>query len=124
VSAILIPDVVTINFADPVQFPNGRQLTDDVIDVALKLVLNRNAGITDAVNANDKAFGTSFPYLAEPFVAAATTAPTVTAAALPQTGGEQANEGISTALIVAIIGAGVLLSLSGAGLLVSRKINN
>ena len=35
VAAALIPDIVTINFANPVQFPNGRRLQDDVIDAAL-----------------------------------------------------------------------------------------
>lgn len=66
---ILIPDVVTINFANALVFPNGRQLNDDVIDVALKLVLNRNiSAITDGVNANDKTFLSTFPYLAEPNV--------------------------------------------------------
>jgi hypothetical protein len=73
VAAALIPDVVTINFANPVQFPNGRRLQDDVIDAALGVVLNRGgaAGISDGVNANDKAFLSAFPYLAEPHTAAA-----------------------------------------------------
>ena len=71
VAGALTPDIVTIDFSKPVAFPNGRQLTDDVIDTALKLVLNRNAGITDAINANDKTFGTTFPFLADPFMAAA-----------------------------------------------------
>lgn len=66
-AGILIPDVVTINFANPVTFPNGRMLTDDVIDVALKLVLNRqHPAVSDAINANDRSFTASFPYLATP----------------------------------------------------------
>lgn len=66
VAGALIPDVVTIDFSQPVQFPNGRRLEDDVIDVALGVVLNRggSAGIADAVNGNDKTFLTTFPYLA------------------------------------------------------------
>jgi len=70
-AAALIPDVVTIDFSKAVQFPNGRRLQDDVIDVDLGLVLNRGAanGISDGVSANDKAFGTSFPYLADPHTA-------------------------------------------------------
>jgi hypothetical protein len=58
VGAALIPDVVTIDFSKPVQFPNGRRLQDDVIDAALGVVLNRGgaAGISDGINANDKAF--------------------------------------------------------------------
>jgi len=55
-------------------FPNGRRLTDDVVDIELqalegaaqtgKLVPALAAG--DKVNANEKAFGTSFPYIALP----------------------------------------------------------
>jgi hypothetical protein len=57
-------------------FPNGRRLTDDVVDIELqalegaaqtgKLVSALAAG--DAVNANDHAFGKSFPYVALPNV--------------------------------------------------------
>lgn len=68
VAGAVIPDVVTIDFSQPVGFPNGRTLEDDVIDAALGLVLNRGAaaGISDGVDANDVAFRSSFPYLAEP----------------------------------------------------------
>jgi Domain of unknown function (DUF4331) len=55
-------------------FPNGRRLTDDVVDIELqalegaaqtgKLVGALAAG--DGVNANDHAFGRSFPYVALP----------------------------------------------------------
>ena len=55
-------------------FPNGRRLTDDVVDIELqalegaaqtgKLVDALAAG--DKVDANDQAFGNSFPYLALP----------------------------------------------------------
>lgn len=56
---------------------NGRALSDDVIDVTLILAFSdqSEAGadnqvkagvISDNVDANDKAFGTSFPYLASP----------------------------------------------------------
>jgi hypothetical protein len=72
VATALIPDIVTIDFSKPVQFPNGRRLQDDVIDAALGVVLNRGGamGISDGVNANDRAFLTSFPYLAAPHTAA------------------------------------------------------
>ncbi|HSR84785.1 MAG TPA: DUF4331 domain-containing protein [Streptosporangiaceae bacterium] len=63
-------------------FPNGRRLTDDVVDIELqalegaaqtgKLVSALAAG--DGVNANDHAFGSSFPYVALPNVAAVNTA--------------------------------------------------
>src|SRR5712692_174360 len=66
VAVAFIPDIVTIDFSMPVAFPNGRRLQDDVIDAALGIVLNRGgaAGVSDGINANDKPFLTSFPYLA------------------------------------------------------------
>ena len=55
-------------------FPNGRRLTDDVVDITVqaaegaaqtgKIVPALAAG--DGVNANDKKFGDSFPYIALP----------------------------------------------------------
>jgi Domain of unknown function (DUF4331) len=51
-------------------FPNGRRLTDDVVDIALQVVGGEIAGnpnnLGDGVDANDAAFGTHFPYLALP----------------------------------------------------------
>jgi hypothetical protein len=44
-------------------FPNGRRLSDDVIDTILFFVANQNA-IGDNVNGNDVAFQNSFPFLA------------------------------------------------------------
>ncbi|MFD6323623.1 DUF4331 domain-containing protein [Streptomyces sp. NPDC058442] len=55
---------------DNAGFPNGRRLTDDVIDAALQVVEGELVGaendLGDAVDANDKEFGASFPYLADP----------------------------------------------------------
>ena len=48
------------------QFPNGRALADDVTDVELKVLCNNGGPVGDGVNANDKAFTTTFPYLASP----------------------------------------------------------
>jgi LPXTG-motif cell wall-anchored protein len=54
-------------------FPNGRRLTDDVVDIAVQAVEGAAvSGIVpalaagDKVNANDHTFGGSFPYLALP----------------------------------------------------------
>ena len=55
-------------------FPNGRRLTDDIIDVALRVVLgvllpDHQAiadTIGDGVDANDVPFNTGFPYVAYP----------------------------------------------------------
>ncbi|MFC3577321.1 DUF4331 domain-containing protein [Streptomyces yaanensis] len=55
---------------DNAGFPNGRRLTDDVIDAALQVVEGELVGskndLGDAVDANDQKFEHSFPYLAEP----------------------------------------------------------
>jgi len=47
-------------------FPNGRALTDDVTDTLLTVACNNGSKISDGVNANDKPFTTTFPYLASP----------------------------------------------------------
>lgn len=71
VIGVVIPDVYTVDFSRPLNFPNGRALTDDVIDVGLGLTLNRGnvggggAGVSDGVG-NDSTFLTAFPYLGAP----------------------------------------------------------
>jgi hypothetical protein len=51
-------------------FPNGRRLQDDVLDIALQVVGGELKGMPndlgDGVNANDTAFGTTFPFLGLP----------------------------------------------------------
>ena len=71
VAGALIPDIVSIDFSQPIAFPNGRRMEDDVIDAALGIVLNRGgaAGVSDAIDANDRAFSNTFPYLASPWIA-------------------------------------------------------
>ncbi|MEU7473159.1 DUF4331 domain-containing protein [Streptomyces sp. NPDC044984] len=55
---------------DNAGFPNGRRLTDDVVDAALQVVEGELVGakndLGDAVDANDKEFKAAFPYLANP----------------------------------------------------------
>ncbi|WP_434599512.1 DUF4331 domain-containing protein [Streptomyces sp. A5-4] len=55
---------------DTAGFPNGRRLTDDVLDIALQVVEGELVGskndLGDAVDANDKEFGAAFPYVALP----------------------------------------------------------
>ncbi|WP_326724126.1 DUF4331 domain-containing protein [Streptomyces sp. NBC_00243] len=55
---------------DTAGFPNGRRLTDDVLDIALQVVEGELVGskndLGDAVDKNDKKFGHTFPYLANP----------------------------------------------------------
>jgi hypothetical protein len=51
-------------------FPDGRRLADDVTDISLRVVAGvlkgNNVPLGDGVDANDKPFLSSFPYLAEP----------------------------------------------------------
>lgn len=56
-------------------FPNGRRLGDDVVDIALRVVAGvlvpgynkePNNALTDGVDANDKPFLSTFPYVALP----------------------------------------------------------
>ncbi|MER6142632.1 DUF4331 domain-containing protein [Streptomyces sparsogenes] len=55
---------------DNAGFPNGRRLTDDVLDIALQVVegelLGQKNDLGDAVDANDQRFGGSFPYVGLP----------------------------------------------------------
>jgi len=63
----------TTTFFDGTNVLTGRALADDVIDTELLLIFGgptgaANPGLTkDNVNTNDKAFLTTFPYLASPF---------------------------------------------------------
>ncbi|MFP4846487.1 DUF4331 family protein [Winogradskyella sp. PE311] len=66
----------TTTFFDGTNVLTGRALADDVITVELILIFGGEAGLTnpefpglsnDNVDANDKAFLTSFPYLATPW---------------------------------------------------------
>ncbi len=60
----------TTTFFDGTNVLTGRALADDVIDVELLLIFGGPSGASnpglssDHVNANDKAFSSSFPYLA------------------------------------------------------------
>lgn len=77
-SGLLATDVLNVStngkttFFDGTNVLTGRALADDVIDVELILMFGgpmgtSNPGLTsDRVNANDKAFSTTFPYLATP----------------------------------------------------------
>jgi Domain of unknown function (DUF4331) len=68
------PNRLGVLAADFAGFPNGRRLTDDVVDIAVQAVegaaqsgqLVAALAPIDSVDRNDRAFGTSFPYLALP----------------------------------------------------------
>ena len=56
--------------ADLAGFPNGRRLTDDVIDITLQAAVGVLGGVKtslgDGVDRNDVAFRKTFPYIAQP----------------------------------------------------------
>jgi hypothetical protein len=74
VQSLVIPDTLTINTSAAAGFPNGRTLTDPVIDVTLAVILldltvaGQDATTLVGVNptANDVEFLDAFPYLAAP----------------------------------------------------------
>ncbi len=77
-TGVLATDVLTVSLTSPTTFYDGtnvltgRKLEDDVITVELILLFGgpdamSNPGLTDDhVDANDKDFSASFPYLASP----------------------------------------------------------
>lgn len=79
-TGLLATDVLGVSrtapttFFDGTNILTGRTLSDDVIDVELLLIFGgpdgmANPGLTsDNVDANDKTFLSSFPYLAAPFL--------------------------------------------------------
>jgi hypothetical protein len=78
-ATLLVTDVLnvkmngTTTFFDGTNVLTGRALADDVIDTELLLIFGGPTGASnptltkDNVNMNDKAFLTTFPYLAAPF---------------------------------------------------------
>jgi hypothetical protein len=65
IANVLLPDVLTFQVGNSAGFLNGRKLADDVINAEFGLLTN-GAVTSDGVDANDKAFSSSFPYLAGP----------------------------------------------------------
>jgi hypothetical protein len=77
------PARVGVLAGDLAGFPNGRRLTDDVVDIELRAVadgygtfladnfglpnLEPNNAVGDGVHTNDRDFRDSFPYLAHPW---------------------------------------------------------
>lgn len=108
-AGILLPDILTVDLNKPVGYLNGRGLADDVIDISLQAITGSTT-IGDGVNANDKAFASTFPYLAAPHGATAPGAPNT------GTGLEQAVEGDgapSWTLPAGLALAGLLLAAAG-----------
>src|SRR4051812_968197 len=101
-------------------FPNGRRLTDDVIDIELQALEGAAQsgtlvpGLTDAVDTNDVAFGTTFPYVALPHSGAVNhaAAPAAGAAITGGSGssGTLGGGGTTRAAILAGLGAALLMA--------------
>ena len=76
IASVLLPDELTLTLGSSASFAsgtslgtlalNGRKLGDDVIDAEFALLTNFVITTGDGVGANDKAFSSSFPYLASP----------------------------------------------------------
>ncbi len=60
----LLPDILTYDYSRPAGYPNGRTLTDDIIDIQLGVLTNGKV-TTDKVEAHQD-FLTTFPYLGTP----------------------------------------------------------
>ena len=127
---------------DTAGFPNGRRLTDDVVDIELQALAGAlRTGIVpaladgDQVNQNDLAFGKAFPYLALPH-SGSNTAPrgtSVSGAGAASTSATTAPTGAVPAGAVAAGGSdgslpvlpvsGVLLGtvVAGAGFVLGRR---
>jgi hypothetical protein len=123
------PDRLGVLAGDTAGFPNGRRLTDDVIDIALQVVEGELTGspndLGDAVNANDVAFGDDFPYLAVPTSGSDVTPHTLAAGFTPLTGGAAPDDPVAAgagvpAAAAAATGTGLLLLLAGAVILARR----
>jgi len=74
VADLVVPDTLTLNLSAPAGFPNGRLLTDPVIDVTLAVIFldlsvhspTTLAGLPLNPPANDVSFQAGFPFLAPP----------------------------------------------------------
>ena len=109
------PNRMGVLAKDKAGFPNGRRLTDDVVDIAIQaeegiLLPNPPAAVAtlgDGVNADEQPFGTSFPYLALPNSSLASKA----AGAHPTPGPSGAPAVASTSTGV----SGVWIAVAGVG---------
>lgn len=77
IAPVFTPNPLGVLGGDVAGFPNGRRLTDDVVDIALRAMAGAtpltptfntgiNAQLGDGVGANDKPFLSVFPYVATP----------------------------------------------------------
>ena len=63
----VLPDIQPIDTSQPTAFLNGRAPSDDVVTAELMLIFGDNEALNDDhVDANDRAFPATFPYLPAP----------------------------------------------------------
>jgi hypothetical protein len=103
-------------------FPNGRRLTDDVLDIGVQALEGAATGgivpalaAGDGVDANDVAFGSAFPYVALPHnsaVNASSSAGAVPPAAGGSSGGSLGRS-FPTAPALGVLAAAVLIGAGG-----------
>jgi len=71
IAPVASPNRLGVLGGDVAGFPNGRRLTDDVLDIEVQAVAGallgaKVDGLTDGVDRNDVPFRTTFPYVALP----------------------------------------------------------
>lgn len=113
---------------DTAGFPNGRRLTDDVVDIALQVVEGELVGspndLGDAVNANDKNFESSFPYVALPHSGSDDDVHEGVAGFTPLTGGNaptSTNGGFSIPVVPASTALLGLLAMTAGAIVIRRS---
>ncbi|MEO7745557.1 MAG: DUF4331 domain-containing protein, partial [Actinomycetota bacterium] len=135
------PNRLGVLGGDNAGFPNGRRLTDDVVDIAIQAVegavkvnadgspksvnIVKPLAAGDGVNVNDRAFNTTFPYVALPWSGSRVRPGSMSPMTIPsgQAGSSvpaalssspKASASSSALVPVGAAGAGALLALMGA----------
>jgi Domain of unknown function (DUF4331) len=127
------PNRLGVLAGDNAGFPNGRRLTDDVVDIALQAMEGAvrtgtlNPALDDHVNANDVPFRAHFPYVALPHSGSETDAMSLSAApdrndssAIAPTSGSGGSSTFELAPL-APIGVALGLGFGGLGVILMRR---
>jgi hypothetical protein len=131
------PNRLGVLAKDNAGFPNGRRLTDDVVDIELQALegaitkgIVKPLAAGDGVNANDVSFGASFPYVALPHSGSATATRGTTSGAAGGASTDSAPSGSVSAgfggtssdlPVLPITAALVGIALAGSGLVLRAR---